>query len=54
VRVGFLLPRRSWARTWFTFFFSYAFWRGVAAAMGYRALWAALARRRRSTAAEDA
>jgi glycosyltransferase involved in cell wall biosynthesis len=54
VRVGFLLPRRSWARTWFTFVFSYAFWRGVAAAMGYRALWAALARRRRSTAAENA
>jgi cellulose synthase/poly-beta-1,6-N-acetylglucosamine synthase-like glycosyltransferase len=54
VRVGFLLPRRSWARTWFTFVFSYAFWRGVAAAMGYRALWAALARRRRSTAEEDA
>jgi glycosyltransferase involved in cell wall biosynthesis len=44
-RVGFLLPRRSWARTWFTFVFSYAFWRGVAAAMGYRALWAALPRR---------
>jgi glycosyltransferase involved in cell wall biosynthesis len=54
VRVGFLLPRRSWARTWFTFVFSYAFWRGVVAAMGYRALWAALARRRRSTAGEDA
>jgi glycosyltransferase involved in cell wall biosynthesis len=28
-RLGFLLPRRSWARTWFTFVYSYAFWRGV-------------------------
>jgi glycosyltransferase involved in cell wall biosynthesis len=46
VRVGFLLPRRAWTRTWFTFVFSYAFWRGVAAAMGYRALWATLPRRR--------
>ena len=44
-RVGFLLPRRSWARTWFTFVFSYAFWRGVGVAMGYRKLWAGLARR---------
>jgi glycosyltransferase involved in cell wall biosynthesis len=45
VRVGFLLPRRSWSRTWFTFLFSYAFWRGVASAMGYRALWTAFGRR---------
>ena len=44
-RVGFLLPRRSWARTWFAFVFSYAFWRGVAAAMGYRDLRAGLSRR---------
>jgi GT2 family glycosyltransferase len=43
VRAGFLLPRRSWARTWFTFVFSYAFWRGVAAATGRRALLPALA-----------
>jgi glycosyltransferase involved in cell wall biosynthesis len=28
-RLGLLLPRRSWARTWFTFVYSYAFWRGV-------------------------
>ena len=42
---GFLLPRRSWARTWFAFVFSYAFWRGVGAAMAYRKLWAGLARR---------
>src|SRR5215218_11407573 len=53
-RVGFLLPRRSWARTWFTFVFSYAFWRGVAAAMGHRAQWVALASGRRSTTEEDA
>ena len=38
VRVGFLLPRHSWSRTWFTFVFSYAFWRGVGSAMGYREL----------------
>jgi glycosyltransferase involved in cell wall biosynthesis len=44
-RVGFLLPRRSWARTWFAFVFSYAFWRGVAAAMGFRELRIRLARR---------
>jgi glycosyltransferase involved in cell wall biosynthesis len=53
-RLGFLLPRRAWARTWFTFVFSYAFWRGVAAAMGYRALWVVLARRRRSPGEEAA
>jgi GT2 family glycosyltransferase len=54
VRVGFRLPRRSWARTWFTFVFSYAFWRGVVAVMGFRALWVVFARRRRSNAEEDA
>ncbi len=44
-RMGFLLPRRSWARTWFAFVFSYAFWRGAAAAMGYRELRTRLVRR---------
>jgi glycosyltransferase involved in cell wall biosynthesis len=33
-RLGFLLPRRSWARTWFTFVYSYAFWRGVRTTIG--------------------
>jgi glycosyltransferase involved in cell wall biosynthesis len=41
-RLGLLLPSRSWARTWFAFVFSYAFWRGVGSAMGYRELWAKL------------
>ena len=31
-RLGFLLPRHSWSRKWFTFVFSYAYWRGVARA----------------------
>jgi GT2 family glycosyltransferase len=53
VRAGFLLPHRSWSRTWFTFVFSYAFWRGVAEAMGRRALWARLARRLRSAPEQE-
>jgi glycosyltransferase involved in cell wall biosynthesis len=34
-RLGFLLPRR-WSAAWFGFAFSYAYWRGVAAATGRR------------------
>jgi glycosyltransferase involved in cell wall biosynthesis len=37
-RLGLLLRRRSWARKWFAFVWSYAFWRGVGRAMGYREL----------------
>jgi glycosyltransferase involved in cell wall biosynthesis len=35
-RLGFLLPRRSWSRTWFVFVFSYSFWRGVGGALAHR------------------
>jgi glycosyltransferase involved in cell wall biosynthesis len=44
-RVGFLLPRRTWSRSWFAFVFSYAFWRGVTATSGHRGIW----RRSRAT-----
>jgi len=37
-RLGFLLPRRSWSRTWFAFVFSYSYWRGVVRARGYEGL----------------
>jgi glycosyltransferase involved in cell wall biosynthesis len=35
-RLGFLLPRRRWSAAWFGFAFSYAYWRGVAGAIGRR------------------
>jgi glycosyltransferase involved in cell wall biosynthesis len=44
-RLGFLLPRGSWSRKWFTFVFNYSFWRGVGGAMGYRELWGRLEQR---------
>lgn len=45
VRLGFLLPNRPWARRWFAFVFSYAFWRGVGLATDYREARTGLGRR---------
>jgi glycosyltransferase involved in cell wall biosynthesis len=42
--LGFLVPGRAWPARWFAFVFSYAYWRGVAGAVGYRELFARLRR----------
>jgi glycosyltransferase involved in cell wall biosynthesis len=41
---GPLLPRRSWAYSWYRFLYSYCYWRGVRRAIANREMWRRLTR----------